>query len=407
MNLHEYQAKALFRDYGIPVPESRVADSVDSAVAAAVSLSSSHPAEQYSHQAAHSDAEKGPVQWMIKAQVHAGGRGKVGGVIGCASLDDVRDAAGRLLGQRLVTPQSGGRALPVERVMIEVPASAPEEFYLAMLVDRAAERVMVIASRAGGGDVEAAAGAQPAAFERVWVHPATGLRAWQSRHLGYRLGLPAPALKQLHAITQSLYRMFIDTDASLVEINPLALRPDGQLLALDAKVVLDANALYRHPDLQALRDRSQEDEREARADQQGLSYVSLDGNIGCMVNGAGLAMATMDLVQRHGGTPANFLDVGGNTTAERVAEAFQLILSDNKVRAILVNIFGGIVRCDLIAEGIIKAVAQTGLRVPLVVRLAGTNAEQGLAMLAQSGLALETASDLAEAADCVVAAANR
>ncbi|EIC22261.1 ADP-forming succinate--CoA ligase subunit beta [Thiorhodovibrio frisius] len=387
MNLHEYQAKALFRDYGIPVPESRVADSVDSAVAAAAAV--------------------GGTQWMIKAQVHAGGRGKAGGVIHCTTLDEVRNAAGQLLGRPLVTAQSGGRALPVERVLIEAPASATQEFYLAMLVDRAAERVMLIASRAGGGDVEAAAAAKPAAFERVWVHPATGLRAWQSRHLGYRLGLPAATLKPLHQITQALYRLFIDKDASLLEINPLALGAGDQLLALDAKVVLDANALYRHPDLQALRDRSQEDEREARADKQGLSYVSLDGNIGCMVNGAGLAMATMDLVQRHGGKPANFLDVGGNTTAERVAEAFQLILSDAKVGAILVNIFGGIVRCDLIAEGIIQAVARTALRVPLVVRLAGTNAEQGLAMLAQSGLALETASDLAEAADRVVAAATR
>ncbi|WPL19854.1 Succinyl-CoA ligase [ADP-forming] subunit beta [Thiorhodovibrio winogradskyi] len=394
MNLHEYQAKALFRDYGIPVPESRVADSVDSAVAAAAAV--------------------GGKQWMVKAQVHAGGRGKAGGVMHCTTLDEVRNAAGQLLGHPLVTAQSGGRALPVERVLIEAPVSAAREFYLAMLVDRAAERVMLIASRAGGGDVEAAAAAEPAAFERVWVHPATGLRAWQSRHIGYRLALPAATLKPLHQITQALYRLFVDKDASLLEINPLALGSGGQLgeqqgeqlLALDAKVVLDANALYRHPDLQALRDRGQEDEREARADQQGLSYVSLEGNIGCMVNGAGLAMATMDLVQRHGGKPANFLDVGGNTTAERVAEAFQLILSDAKVAAILVNIFGGIVRCDLIAEGIIQAVARTALRVPLVVRLAGTNAEQGLAMLAQSGLALETASDLAEAADKVVAAAN-
>ncbi|MBK1648898.1 ADP-forming succinate--CoA ligase subunit beta [Rhabdochromatium marinum] len=387
MNLHEYQAKALFRDYAIAVPENRVADSVDSAVAAAGAM--------------------GTDQWMVKAQVHAGGRGKAGGVLHCTTLDEVRDAAGQLLGRRLVTAQSGGRALPVERVLIEAPTQAVQEFYLAMLVDRGAERIMLLASRAGGGDVEAAANAEPAAFERVWVHPATGLRAWQSRHLGYRLGLPATALKPLHQITQALYRLFVDKDASLLEINPLALDAQEQLIALDAKVVLDAAALYRHPDLQALRDRNQEDEREARADQQGLSYVSLDGDIGCMVNGAGLAMATMDLVKRHGGTPANFLDVGGNTTAERVAEAFQLILSDTKVRAILVNIFGGIVRCDLIAEGLIKAAARTAPRVPLVVRLAGTNAEQGLALLTQSGLALETASDLAEAADRVVAAARR
>jgi succinyl-CoA synthetase beta subunit len=386
MNLHEYQAKALFQDHGIPVPERRVADSADSAVAAAAAI--------------------GGREWMVKAQVHAGGRGKVGGVMRATSLDEVCNAAGQMLGQRLVTPQSGGRALPVERVLIEAPASAAAEFYLAMLVDRAAERVMLLASKAGGGDVEAIADARPSAFERVWIHPATGLRAWQSRQLGYRLGLPASAHKQLHGITQALYRLFIDKDASLLEINPLALTPDGRLLALDAKVVLDANALYRHPDLQALRDRGQEDEREERADQQGLSYVSLEGNIGCMVNGAGLAMATMDLVQRHGGTPANFLDVGGNTTAERVAEAFALILSDHKVRAILVNIFGGIVRCDLIAAGIIQAAARTALQVPLVVRLAGTNAEQGRAMLANSGLSLQTASDLAEAADRVVAAAK-
>lgn len=382
MNLHEYQAKALLREYGVPVPESRLAACVDSAASAALAL--------------------GGEQWMVKAQVHAGGRGKAGGVLRCQSLAEVRTAAARLLGCGLVTAQSGGRALPVQRLLIEVPSAPAAEFYLGMLVDRSSERLLVIASRAGGGDVEAAG-----TFERLWVHPAAGWRAWQSRQLGYRLGLPTAAIESLHRIVLALYRLFLDQDASLIEINPLVLGQAGQWLALDAKLSIDANALYRQPDLLALRDPSQEDEREARAHQQGLSYVSLGGDIGCMVNGAGLAMATMDLVQRHGGTPANFLDVGGNTTAQRVAEAFQLILSDDRVRAILVNIFGGIVRCDLIAEGIIQAVAGTRLRVPLVVRLAGTNAEQGLAMLAASGLALQTAGNLAEAADLVVAAARQ
>jgi succinyl-CoA synthetase beta subunit len=386
MNLHEYQAKALFRNQGIPIPVARLADSGATAAEAARAL--------------------GGGRCLVKAQIHAGGRGKAGGVIDCPDPRAVEDAAQRLLGTALATAQSGGRALPVHQLLIETPSPIAREFYLAVLVERTTERILLLASRAGGGEVEASASAEPAAFERVLVHPAVGLRPWQCRHLGYRLGLPAAVLPAFADIAQGLYHLFITQDASLVEINPLALTPDHALIALDAKIVVDDNARFRHPDWDALRDPTQEDPREAEADRHGLSYVSLDGNIGCMVNGAGLAMATMDLVRHHGGAPANFLDVGGNTTAERVAAAFQLILSDTQVRAILVNIFGGIVRCDLIAEGLIQALADSMLRVPLVVRLAGTNAEQGLARLADSGLALQTASDLAEAANLVVAAAS-
>jgi succinyl-CoA synthetase beta subunit len=294
----------------------------------------------------------------------------------------------------------------VDRLLIEAPTEIARELYLGVLVDRGAERVVMMGSDAGGMAIEEVAARSPERIHRLWVDPAAGLQPYQCRRMGFALGLDAGQIGGLQAIMAALHRLFIETDATLVEINPLVVTAGGGLVALDAKLNLDDNALFRHPELASLRDESQEDPREAAARAHDLSYITLDGEIGCMVNGAGLAMATMDLVKLHGGEPANFLDVGGGTTAERVAEAFKLLLSDPKVKAVLVNIFGGIVRCDLIAEGIVQAVQQIDLRVPVVVRLEGTNAEQGLARLAESGLALSTASDLDEAAERVVAAAR-
>jgi succinyl-CoA synthetase beta subunit len=385
MNLHEHQSKGLFARYGIPVPEGRVAADAQAAVAAAQALGGS--------------------RWVVKAQVHAGGRGKAGGVVLADGADQVGREAGRLLGARLVTKQTGPEGLPVGAVLVEAPTAVARELYLSLLVDRGSRRVLVMASPAGGMDIEEVASQTPERIHSVRVDPAAGLQAYQCRVLGFGLGLAAEQLKQFQKILFALYRLFVDSDASLVEINPLVVTDDGRVLALDAKINLDDNALYRHPDLLALRDPTQEDAREAAAKEHDLNYITLDGTIGCMVNGAGLAMATMDLVQLHGGQPANFLDVGGGTTAARVAEAFKLILSDPKVRAVLVNIFGGIVRCDLIAEGIIAAVREVGIAVPVVVRLEGTNAPEGLRLLAASGLALQTAADLTEAAEMVVAAA--
>jgi succinyl-CoA synthetase beta subunit len=341
----------------------------------------------------------------MKAQVHAGGRGKAGGVVVVDSLEAARVAAGRLLGTRLVTKQTGPKGLRVSSVLVEAPTAAARELYLSLLVDRGSRRVLIMASPAGGMDIEEVAATAPERIHTVHVDPAAGLQPYQCRRLGFGLGLDAAQQKQFQQILFALYRLFLDCDASLVEINPLVVTPEGDLLALDAKINLDDNALYRHADLLALRDVSQEDPREAASKEHDLNYITLDGTIGCMVNGAGLAMATMDLVQLHGGQPANFLDVGGGTTAARVAEAFKLILSDPKVRAVLVNIFGGIVRCDLIAEGIIAAVREVGIAVPVVVRLEGTNAPEGLRLLEASGLALQTAADLTEAAEKVVAAA--
>ena len=385
MNLHEFQAKQLFSQFGIPVPEARVADSVAACRAAA--------------------GELGGEKWMIKAQVHAGGRGKAGGVLMVDSLQALEEAADQLLGSQLVTGQSAPHGQPVNQVLIEQPGQIAAEYYLGMLVDRSLSQVVFMASAAGGMNIEEVAHETPEKILTVPVHPSAGLQGYQCRQLAFGLGLEKQ-LKSLTAIMQGLYRLFLEKDLSLVEINPLALTVDGDLLAVDAKINLDDSALYRHPDLQALRDASQEDERENRAHQHGLNYVSLEGNIGCMVNGAGLAMATMDLIQLHGGQPANFLDVGGGTTADKVAEAFKLILSDSKVQAILVNIFGGIVRCDLIAEGIIQAVRETGLDLPVVVRLEGTNVEQGRALLEKSGLDIIAADGLGDAATRVVEAAG-
>jgi succinyl-CoA synthetase beta subunit len=387
MNLHEYQSKGLFERYGIPVPKWRVVDAPGQAVKVATDL--------------------GGGRWVVKAQVHAGGRGKAGGVVLVDSPQRVEAEAARLLGSRLVTRQSGPDGLPVDQVLVEVPTQIARELYLGALVDRAARQVVFMASAAGGMDIEEVARETPERILVTRVHPAAGLQPWQCRRLGFGLGLDPAQVKALASLMQGLYRLFTECDASLVEVNPLVVTQAGDLIALDAKINLDDNALYRHGDLEALRDAAQEDQREAEARAHELNYISLDGNIGCMVNGAGLAMATMDLVKLHGGEPANFLDVGGGTTAARVAEAFKLILSDPKVQAVLVNIFGGIVRCDLIAEGIIQAVREVHVAVPVVVRLEGTNAPAGLDMLAASKLPIETASSLREAADKVVAAARR
>jgi succinyl-CoA synthetase beta subunit len=386
MHLHEFQAKQLLAKYAVPVPRGLPATSPEAARQAAQDL--------------------GGAAWMVKAQVHTGGRGKAGGVLLAEGAERVEAEARRLLGSRLVTKQSGPGGLPVGTLLIEQPSAIERELYLSLLVDRASRRVLFMASTAGGMDIEEVAASTPERILTTRVDPAAGLQPWQCRRIGFGLGLTAPQIRQLQGILQGLYQMFMDSDASLVEINPLVVLADGTLAALDAKINLDDNALGRHPELAALRDVSQEDSREAAAREHDLNYISLDGSIGCMVNGAGLAMATMDLVKLHGGEPANFLDVGGGTTAERVAEAFKLILSDRKVKAVLVNIFGGIVRCDLIAEGIIQAVREVGIAVPVVVRLEGTNADQGRALLAGSGLAIDTAESLAQAADKVVAAAR-
>ena len=386
MHLHEFQAKQLFAEYGVPVPEGRVADSVDAAVDAA--------------------RELGGDRWVVKAQVHAGGRGKAGGVRLVDSPEALREAATALLGSRLVTRQTGAGGLPVEHLFVERPVDIGRELYLGMLVDRASRRVTVMASAAGGMDIEEVAARTPEAIfsEQVW--PVAGLQPYQCRKLAFALGLSGGQVGELTQMLLALYRLFVDEDAGLVEINPLVVKADGGLLALDAKLDLDDNALYRHPRSAEWDDPGQQDPTERAAAGHGLNYVTLDGDIACMVNGAGLAMATMDLIKLHGGEPANFLDVGGGVTAERVAEAFKLILSDPKVKAILVNIFGGIVRCDLIAEGIIRAVQEVHLELPVVVRLEGTNVERGRQLLADSGLNLIAAEGLTDAARKVVEAAR-
>ncbi len=386
MNLHEFQSKKLFAGYGIPVPLGYAAESASEARSAAMDL--------------------GVDKWVVKAQVHTGGRGKAGGVVIVDSLDRVEGEAERMLANPIVTKQTGAAGLPVSYILVEEPTDIAEELYLSAVVDRSVGRVLVMASRAGGMNIEEVAEKTPEKLVTTTIDPVAGVQAYQARRLGFALGLGKAQLVQFQKILFGLLDLFHREDASLVEINPLVVTSAGDLIALDAKINLDGNALYRHKDLRAMRDASQEDPREAEAAEHDLNYITLDGTIGCMVNGAGLAMATMDLVQLHGGSPANFLDVGGGTTAERVAEAFKLILSDAKVKAVLVNIFGGIVRCDLIAQGIIAAVREVGIEVPVVVRLEGTNAEQGLALLDASGLALETASDLTEAANKVVAAAG-
>ncbi|MGQ9659794.1 MAG: ADP-forming succinate--CoA ligase subunit beta [Thermochromatium sp.] len=387
MNLHEFQAKQLLRERGLAVPDGILVERPEAVRAACDRL--------------------GGTRWVVKAQVHSGGRGQAGGVVLVDSPEQAEHETRRLLGSRLVTLQSGPDGLPVGSVLIERPVVIERELYLSLLIDRASERLLFIASASGGVDIETVAAETPERILKVRVHPAVGVQPYAVRRLGFSLGLGKDQIEGLGTLMDGLYRLFIDSDASLIEINPLVVTETGELLALDAKITLDDNALMRHPELVALRDPSQEDPREAEARMYDFNYIRLDGNIGCMVNGAGLAMATMDLIKLQGGQPANFLDVGGGATAARVAEAFKLILSDPKVDAILVNIFGGIVRCDLIAEGLIQAVREVGVSVPLVVRLEGTNAPQGLQLLADSGLALQTASALDVAALLAVAAARR
>ncbi len=386
MNLHEYQSKKLFAAYGIPVPRSTPAQSADEAVAAADAL--------------------GGALWVVKAQVHAGGRGKAGGVQLARNADQVRQHTLAMLGTTMVTHQTGPEGLPINTVLIEEGSDIASEMYLSLLVDRETKRVVFIASAAGGMDIEQVAEETPEQITQITVNPAAGLQPYQCRQLGFSLGLNKTQLRQFTRIVQALYQLYIDKDASLVEVNPLIINGAGDVVALDAKINIEDNALFRQQDLEEMRDPSQEDEMERIAHEHDLNYVSLDGDIACMVNGAGLAMATMDLIKLHGGEPANFLDVGGNATSDRVSEAFKLILSNPNVKAILVNIFGGIVRCDLIAEGIIKAVQQVGVSVPVVVRLEGTNVEQGRALLAKSGLAITAADDLTDAARKAVAAAG-
>ena len=378
MNLHEYQSKRIFAEYGVPVPAGKVASNEAEAVAAAGEL-------------------PGPV-WVVKAQVHAGGRGKAGGVKLCRSAPEVGKAAAAMLGQRLVTPQTGAAGLPVHEVYVESGSAIARELYLSVLLDRERSRIAFIASAAGGMNIEEVAANEPEKILRIDVDPAAGLQGYQCRRLAFGLGLEARQIAEFERIARALYRLYLERDLSLVEINPLIVTQEGGLVALDAKINVDANSLFRQPALAALRDPSQEDEMERQAAEHELNYVSLDGNIACMVNGAGLAMATMDLIKLHGGDPANFLDVGGTATAERVTAAFRLILSNARARAILVNIFGGIVRCDVIAEGIIQAVKVAGVKLPVVVRLEGTNADKARALLAASGLAITVAKDVSDAA---------
>jgi succinyl-CoA synthetase beta subunit len=383
MNLHEYQSKALFAEYGIPVPRGVAVTTAADAKAAAVKLGGSI--------------------WVVKAQVHAGGRGKAGGVKLAKSVAEVEQHAKALLGTRLVTHQSGHDGLPIDWVYVESGSSIERELYLSLVVDRSAERVAVMASAAGGMDIEQVAHDTPEKIFTLTLHPASaGVEDYQARKLGFGLGLSTEQQTELRDILRKLAKLFRECDASLVEVNPLIVTKDGHIVALDAKINVEDNALFRQKRLAAMRDPAQEDELERRAREHDLNYVSLDGDIACMVNGAGLAMATMDLIKLHGGEPANFLDVGGGATAERVTEAFKIILTNKNVRAILVNIFGGIVRCDTIAEGVITAVKQVGVEVPVVVRLEGTNVDKGRELLAGSGLKITPATGLSDAALKVV-----
>jgi succinyl-CoA synthetase beta subunit len=386
MNLHEYQSKQLFARYGIPVPKGEVAANAEEAAEAVRKLGGS--------------------KWVIKAQVHAGGRGKAGGVKLVDSPEAAAEAAKNMIGQRLVTHQTGPEGLPIHRVFVEQGSRIARELYLSLVLNREKGHIAFIASAAGGMDIEEVAAHTPEKIIRVNVHPAAGLQPSQCRVLAYGLGLEQSQMKEFEEIARALYKLYLECDASLVEINPLIVTEEGKLVALDAKINIEDNALFRQKELASWRDPSQEDEMERAAAEHELNYVSLDGNIACMVNGAGLAMATMDLIKLHGGAPANFLDVGGGATRERVTEAFNLILSNKKVSAILVNIFGGIVRCDMIADGIIHAVKDVGVQVPVVVRIEGTNAEKGRKILAESGLAITPATDLTDAAKKVVAAAK-
>lgn len=386
MNLHEHQAKHLFTQYGIAVPDGRVVATVEQARDAAESL--------------------GGDGWVVKAQVHTGGRGKAGGVKRVKGVSELEAAAQSLLGSKLVTRQTGDQGLPIHSLLVEALSAFKEELYLSALIDRASKKVVFMASPAGGMDIEEVAKEQPEKIFTIAIDPVVGLMPYQCRQIGFAMELSKTGIANLTKVMMSLYRLFLDKDLSLIEINPLVITAEDSFIALDAKINIDDNALYRQTSLAQLRDPTQEDEREHQAQQLDLNYVTLHGDIGCMVNGAGLAMATMDIIKLHGGEPANFLDVGGGITADRVVEAFKLVVSDSNVKTILVNIFGGIVRCDLIAEGIIQAMQEVALRIPVVVRLQGTNVEKGLQLLDDSGLAVITAEDLTDAAIKVVKAAK-
>ena len=382
MNIHEYQAKQLFRDFAIPVPQGDVANTADQAQQVAQNL--------------------GGKSWVVKAQIHAGARGKAGGVKVARDFDQVKEFSTAMLGSRLVTHQTDSLGLPVNSVWVEQASTIKHEFYLSLLIDRDSEKLIFIASAAGGMDIETVAAETPEKIVKVKVHPAAGLQAFQCRQVAAALTLGKEQQRQLQKIMAGMYDLFLAKDCSQIEINPLIATEDDQLMALDAKINFDDNAVAAHPDIAALRDSSQEDSKEADAKKFDLNYITLGGNIGCMVNGAGLAMATMDMVKLKGGSPANFLDVGGGTNKDKVKEAFKLILSDGTVKAVLVNIFGGIVQCDVIAAGILAAVAEMNLEIPVVVRLEGTNAEKGRAMLNESGLGLIAAEDLNGAAEQAV-----
>lgn len=386
MNLHEYQSKDLFRSYGLPVSRGIAVDTADEAVAAA--------------------AELGGDKWVCKVQVHAGGRGKAGGVRLASNVDEVRAFAEEWVGGRLVTVQTGAEGQPVSRIFVEEAADIDRELYLGMVVDRGSRRVVTMASTEGGVEIEQVAAETPEKILRATIDPTVGASAWQGRAMAFDLGLSGRQVNQFANVFVQLSRLFHECDCSLVEVNPLVVTKAGDVHCLDAKINIDNNALFRQSDIAALRDPSQEDEREAQADEFGLNYVALDGDIGCMVNGAGLAMGTMDLVKHHGGAPANFLDVGGGATEEAVAEAFKIILSDDNVKAVLINIFGGIVSCKVIAEGIVAAVKQVGVEVPVVVRFEGNNSAAGLAVLEESGLAIAAASSLEDAATRAIRAAG-
>jgi succinyl-CoA synthetase beta subunit len=386
MKIHEYQAKEILRKYGVPTPKGIACFSVDEAVKAAQTL--------------------GTKVCVVKAQIHAGGRGKGGGVKLAKSVDEVRDLSGKILGMQLVTHQTGPQGQKVRRLLIEEGADIKKELYVGMVIDRGTQKVVLMASSEGGMDIEHVAATTPDKIHKVMIDPASGLKDAEADDVARKIGVPEAAVPQARATLQGLYKAFWDSDASLAEINPMILTGDGRVVALDAKMNFDSNALYRHPEIVAMRDLDEEDPAEVEASQHDLSYISLDGDIGCLVNGAGLAMATMDTIKLYGGSPANFLDVGGGASTEKVTEAFKLMLRNPNIKAILVNIFGGIMKCDVIATGIVEAARVTHLSVPLVVRMKGTNEDIGKKILADSGLPIISADNMAEAAERVVAAAK-
>lgn len=386
MNIHEYQAKEILKRYGVSVPQGYSAFSVEEAYEAAKKLNT-------------------PVM-VVKAQIHAGGRGKAGGVKVCKTAEEVKDVASKLLGMKLVTHQTGPEGKVVQRLYIEAGCEVAKELYLGIVIDRSSKRITIMASTEGGMEIEEVAAKTPEKILKETIDPATGIMPFQARKLAYGLGLKDKEAQAMVKFILALEKCFEECDCSLAEINPLAVLTDGSVIALDAKMNFDSNALYRHKDIEVMRDFNEEDPREVEASKYDLSYIGLSGNIGCMVNGAGLAMATMDIIKLHGGEPANFLDVGGGASTEKVTEAFKLILSDKNVKAVLVNIFGGIMKCDVIAEGIIAAAKAMSINVPVVVRLEGTNVELGKKLLAESGLKLISADNMTDAAKKVIAAAN-